>query len=176
MTVARALIGATLLVDGVGGLIVETEAYDRSDPASHSFRGPTHGNAAMFGPVGHAYVYRSYGLHWCFNIVCGANGSGSAVLVRALEPREGLDAMRARRAMDDVRRLCAGPGRLCQALSIDTALNGRALDQTPFTLLDRTKRPQVVATKRIGITKGAETPWRFCDGDTVFLSRAVRKT
>ncbi len=128
----------------------------------------------MFGPVGHAYIYRSYGIHWCFNIVCGAESSGSAVLVRAIEPREGLDLMAARRGVGDARKLCAGPGRLCQALAIDAALNGCALDALPFELLARAKRPQIVATTRIGITKGVETPWRFLLTGSAFVSRAAR--
>ena len=171
--VARDLIGMLLLVDGVGGLIVETEAYDRRDPASHSFAGQTPRNAAMFGPSGHAYVYRSYGLHWCLNLVCGTE-PGAAVLIRALQPQHGLDIMRARRgqAMPD-RDLCRGPGRLSQALGITAAMNGRRLDAPPFRL-----EPSLTATAtaivtgpRIGISRGIETPWRFCLAHSRFLSR-----
>ena len=174
VTVARALLGVTLLVDGIGGPIVETEAYDRTDPASHSFRGPTRGNAAMFGRVGHAYVYRSYGLHWCFNVVCGSQGAGSAVLIRAIEPREGLTTMIERRGMNDVRRLCAGPGRLCQALAIDATLNSHALAKSPFSLRDCTERPPIVASTRIGITKGVDAPWRFLVANSAFVSRRAK--
>ena len=131
---ARALIGATLLVDGVGGVIVETEAYEREDPASHSFGGKTNRNAAMFGPAGHAYVYRSYGIHWCLNAVCGRDQTRSAVLIRALEPRAGLMTMRARRGLEDVRKLCAGPRRLCEALAISQVHDGLPLDEPPVLL------------------------------------------
>ena len=171
--VARALIGVQLLVGGVGGRVVETEAYDRHDPASHSFNGPTVRNAAMFGPPGRAYVYRSYGLHWCLNVVCGV-APGSAVLIRALEPEHGLDLMRERRGPVPDRDLCRGPGRLCQALAITGALDGRSLDEAPFTVLYRGAQADVVAGGRIGITRGADTPWRFGLAGSRFLSRPMR--
>ena len=175
-TVARDLIGVTLLVDGTGGPIVETEAYDAADPASHSFKGLTARNASMFGPVGHAYVYRSYGIHWCLNVVCGSAGAGSAVLIRAIEPRRGGDIMGARRNTTAARRLCAGPGRLCQALGIDGRHDGLPLDRPPFALYAREtdSAPRVSAGTRIGITRGAATPWRFCLSGSPFLSRAAR--
>ena len=170
-TVARALIGAELAVDGVGGVIVETEAYDILDPASHSFVGPTARNAPMFGPPGRAYVYRIYGMHWCFNVVCDAAQAGSAVLIRALEPRTGLDRMRERRGPLPDAALCSGPGKLCQALEIDRSLNGLRLDGAPFSLRLHVQRPELVQGVRIGITKGAETPWRFGLKGSRFLSR-----
>ncbi len=170
LDLARALVGATLLLDGVGGTIVETEAYGRRDPASHSVNGPTPRNRAMFGPPGRAYVYRSYGIHWCFNVV-GGEEPGCAVLVRALEPTQGLDAMRSRRGLDDPRRLCAGPGRLCQALGLDAAHDGLPLDAPPFALLPRTEAPPLVAGPRIGISRAADLPWRFGLAGSRFLSR-----
>lgn len=169
--VARALIGAELEVDGVGGVIVETEAYDVFDPASHSFVGPTARNAPMFGAPGRAYVYRIYGMHWCFNVVCDAGQPGSAVLVRALEPRTGLERMRARRGPLPVEALCSGPGKLCQALDIDAALNGRPLDDPPLSLRLHEPRPALAQGVRIGIRKGAATPWRFGLKGSRFLSR-----
>ncbi|HMO28190.1 DNA-3-methyladenine glycosylase [Enterovirga sp.] len=169
--VARDLIGATLLFDGVGGEIVETEAYDREDPASHSFSGPTPRNAVMFGPPGHAYVYLSYGIHWCLNFVCGPQGHGAAVLLRALRPIRGLEHMRERRGVVGERLLCAGPGRLAQALGITRQQNGHALDAPPFQLLAANGGPPVAAGTRIGIRKATETPWRFGLADSPYLSR-----
>lgn len=170
--VAARLLGMELRVDGVGGRIVETEAYDAADPASHSFAGPTPRNAAMFGPVGHGYVYRIYGLHWCFNVVCDAQNPGSAVLIRALEPLAGLDQMRRRRGLQDDRRLCAGPGGLCQALGIDASFNGRDLLASPFVLVPHA-RPigPIWAGPRIGIRRAAATAWRFCEAGSPYLSR-----
>lgn len=172
-TVAAALIGHGLLVDGIGGIIVETEAYDRTDPASHSFAGPTRRNASMFGPPGHAYVYRSYGLHWCLNLVCE---TGSAVLLRALQPITGLETMRARRGLDAPRLLCAGPGRLAQALGIDLSHDGLRLDRAPFAWLAPQGPVTVAATTRIGISRGVDAPWRFLVPGSPYLSRPLPRT
>lgn len=169
--VARGLIGAELRVGGVGGRIVETEAYDAADPASHSFGGVTKRNAGMFGPVGHAYVYRIYGLHWCLNFVCAIEQPGSAVLIRAIEPLYELEVMRARRGGIADRLLCSGPGRLAQALGIDGAIDGSPLDQPPFALSEPAGPSPIVAGPRIGITKAATTPWRFCLAGSRYLSK-----
>jgi DNA-3-methyladenine glycosylase len=169
--VAPDLIGATLLFDGVGGRIVEVEAYHHTDPAAHSFRGPTERNAVMFGPPGYAYVYRSYGIHWCLNVVCEPKGSASAVLLRAIEPTVGLKSMRRRRGLADERLLCAGPGRLCEALGITRAQNGLALDAPPFELFARTQSVEVVSGPRIGLTKAADKPWRYGLKGSRFLSK-----
>jgi len=172
--VARALIGATLLVDGVGGRIVETEAYDREDPASHSYGGPTARNQAMFGPPGRAYVYRSYGIHWCLNFVCREEGHGAGVLIRAIEPTHGVDVMRRRRGLEDARLLCSGPGRIGQALGITHAMNGHRLDRPPFQVLAPEREVVVVNGPRIGISKAMDVPWRFGEAGSRFLSRPFR--
>ena len=169
--VAPDLIGATLLIDGVGGIIVEVEAYHHIDPAAHSFRGPTPRNLVMFGPAGFVYVYRSYGIHWCVNFVCEKEGSASAVLIRALEPTHGLAAMRRRRGLSDERALCSGPGKLTEALGITHAHNGLALDAPPIALHARAEKPEIVAGVRIGITKAVELPWRYGLKGTKFLSK-----
>jgi DNA-3-methyladenine glycosylase len=172
--VAPDLIGVTLLVDGVGGRIVEVEAYHQTDPAAHSFRGPTSRNAVMFGPPGYAYVYRSYGIHWCVNFVCEPKGSASAVLIRAIEPTVGLAVMRRRRGAADVRLLCSGPGRVCEALRITHAQNGTALDAPPFALFARTDEVEVIAGPRIGLTKAVEKPWRYGLKGSRFLSKPFK--
>jgi DNA-3-methyladenine glycosylase len=173
--VAPELIGARLLVDGVGGRIVEVEAYDHEDPASHGYRGRTDRNAAMFGPPGHAYVYRSYGVHWCLNLVCEREGVASAVLVRALEPTHGLAAMRRRRGLDDPRLLASGPGRLCRALGITREHDGLPLDLPPFELRERDGPVEILAGPRVGITRAAELPWRYAEAGSRFVSRPLRR-
>jgi DNA-3-methyladenine glycosylase len=169
--VAPDLVGAELYVDGVGGRIVEVEAYHHDDPAAHGFRGRTERNASMFGPPGRAYVYRSYGVHWCLNFVCEEAGSASAVLIRALEPLAGLETMCERRGVEDDRLLCSGPGRLCQALAVTREHDGLALDRAPFELRLRSEPVDVVAGPRIGITRAAELPWRYGLAGSRYLSR-----
>ena len=169
--VAPHLIGATFLVNGVGGTIVEVEAYHHTDPAAHSYRGPTPRNRVMFGPAGFSYVYRSYGIHWCANFVCEAEGSASAVLIRALQPTHGLAAMRRRRGVSDERALCSGPGKLCEALGITIKHSELPLDQPPIALFARTETPDIVAGVRIGITKAVELPWRYGLKGSKFLSK-----
>ena len=172
--VAHQLIGWVFTVNGVGGRIVETEAYDREDPASHSFSGLTRRNATMFGPPGHLYVYRSYGIHWCLNIVCCDTGHGAGVLIRALEPLEGIDIMRERRGLDTLRLLCAGPGRVCQALGITGEHDGLVLE-SPGLELAAPKAPfETISGPRIGITKARDVPWRFGLKGSTFLSRSFR--
>jgi DNA-3-methyladenine glycosylase len=172
--VAPELIGVALFVGGVGGPIVEVEAYDHEDPAAHGYRGRTKRNATMFGPPGRAYVYRSYGIHWCVNFVCEDEGRAAAVLVRALEPRRGLAAMRVRRGLESERLLCAGPGRLCQALGITKEHDGARLDRSPFRLEPRIEQAEVVRGSRVGITRAAELPWRYGLAGSRYLSRALR--
>ena len=171
--VAPELLGATFLVDGVGGTIVEVEAYDGEDPASHGFRGRTPRNGSMFGPPGHAYVYRSYGIHWCLNLVCEDEGRPAAVLLRALEPVDGVERMRERRGLGDIRLLCAGPGRLCQALAVTGAHDGLALDAPPFELRVRSRPVQVATGPRIGISVAIEAPWRYAVAESRYLSRRI---
>ena len=172
--VAPNLIGCTLLVDGVGGPIVEVEAYDHEDPASHGFRGETARNRSMFGPPGHAYVYRSYGIHWCLNLVCEEKGVAAAVLLRALEPAHGVGEMRARRDLDKLRLLCSGPGRLCQALAVTGEHDGLPLNRPPFELRARKGEPEVVTGPRVGITQAADLPWRYGLAGSPYLSRGFR--
>jgi DNA-3-methyladenine glycosylase len=174
LEVAPELIGVSLLVNGVGGRIVEVEAYHHTDPAAHSYRGPTDRNAVMFGPPGYAYVYRSYGIHWCLNFVCEAEGSASAVLIRALEPLAGIAAMRRRRGMPDARALCSGPGKLCEALGVSRRHNGLALDRPPFELRARVEKPEIAVGPRIGITKAVDHPWRFGLKGSRFLSKPFK--
>jgi DNA-3-methyladenine glycosylase len=169
--VAPDLIGTTFTVGGVGGIIVEVEAYHHTDPAAHSYRGPTPRNAVMFGPAGFAYVYRSYGIHWCVNFVCEKAGSASAVLIRALEPTHGIAAMRRRRHLRDERALCSGPGKLTEALGITRAHNGLALDAPPIALYAPAAKPDIVAGVRIGLTKAVELPWRYGLRGSKFLSK-----
>jgi len=172
--VAPDLIGCTLLVDGVGGPIVEVEAYDHEDPASHGFRGETARNRSMFGSPGHAYVYRSYGIHWCLNLVCEEKGVAAAVLLRGLEPTHGVEEMRARRDLDEPRLLCSGPGRLCQALAVTEEHDGLPLDLPPFELRAREEEPELVTGPRVGITQAADLPWRYGLAGSPFLSRNFR--
>jgi DNA-3-methyladenine glycosylase len=171
---ARALVGWTLLVDGLGGVIVETEAYAPGDPASHSFPGRTARNATMFGSPGRLYVYRSYGIHWCANVVCEPEGVGAAVLLRALEPTHGLEEMRRRRGLGDVRLLCSGPGRLTEALGITREHDGLSLYGPPFSLMPPEAPIQVANGLRVGITRAGELPWRYVLSGSPFVSRPLR--
>lgn len=174
--VARDLIGATLLVDGVGGRIVEVEAYHHTEPAAHSYNGPTARNQVMFGPPGYAYVYRSYGLHWCMNFVCEDEGSAAAVLIRALAPTHGIAAMRRRRRLDDEHALCSGPGKLTEALGISIAHNALPLDRPPLALYARSEEVEVATGIRIGITKAVDLPWRYGIRGSKFLSKPFPKS
>jgi len=172
--VAPELIGATLLFHGAGGIIVEVEAYDQEDPAAHSYGGMTPRNRVMFGPPGHAYVYRSYGIHWCLNFVCEAEGSASAVLIRALEPTQGLAAMRRRRGVEPAQALCSGPGKLAQALGVTIRHNGLPLDRPPFELRARMGLPEITIGPRIGISKAVDHPWRYGLRGSKFLSKPFK--
>jgi DNA-3-methyladenine glycosylase len=173
--VARELIGATFLFNGVGGVIVEAEAYHHSEAAAHSYGGRTERNAIMFGPPGYAYVYRSYGIHWCVNFVCERPGSASAVLIRALRPTAGLAIMRRRRGLKNERLLCSGPGRLCEALGITRAHNGLALDRAPFALFAPLTGPiEITLGPRIGLTKATDLPWRYGLQGSRFLSKPFK--
>jgi DNA-3-methyladenine glycosylase len=172
--VAPDLVGATLLFKGAGGIIVEVEAYHHTDPAAHSFGGRTERNVVMFGPPGFAYVYRSYGIHWCLNFVCEREGSASAVLIRAIEPTEGIVAMKRRRGIKDLRALCSGPGKICQALGITRAQNALALDAPPFQLIARAAPVKIAKGVRIGITKAVSKPWRYGLKGSKFLSKPFK--
>lgn len=172
--VAPDLIGATLLVDGVGGIITEVEAYHHTEPAAHSFNGPTPRNLVMFGAPGFLYVYRSYGIHWCMNVVCEKEGSASAVLIRALQPTHGIAAMRRRRGLHDERSLCSGPGKLCEAMAVTHKHNGLALDAPPIAIHARPRKPEIISGVRIGLTKAVELPWRYGLKDSKFLSKPFR--
>jgi DNA-3-methyladenine glycosylase len=169
--VAPDLIGATFLVNGVGGIIVEVEAYDQTDPAAHSFRGPTPRNAVMFGPPGYTYVYLSYGLNWCVNLVCQAAGSAAGVLLRAIEPTHGLAAMRQRRGVTDAKALCSGPGKLCEALAITKALSELPIDRSPIALHARSGGAEIATGVRIGLTKAVDLPWRYGLKGSKYLSK-----
>ena len=171
VAVARGLVGAEIFVDGVGGIITEVEAYHHTEPAAHSFNGPTPRNMVMFGPPGFLYVYRSYGIHWCMNFVCEKEGSASAVLIRALEPTHGIPAMRQRRGLHDERSLCTGPGKLCEAMGVSIKHNTLPLDAPPIAVYARKHKPEIASGIRIGITKAVELPWRYGLKGSRFLSK-----
>jgi DNA-3-methyladenine glycosylase len=175
--VARDLIGCWLLFDDVGGVIVETESYERDDPACHAYVGLTERTAPLFGLPGRAYIYRSYGIHACLNFVCQPEGEAAAVLIRALEPGRGIDVMRRRRRRHGLRELCSGPGKLTEALGIGMERNRQSLTEPPFELRgrqDRWREVTVATGPRVGITRAAELPWRFCAAGSEYLSRPLR--
>jgi DNA-3-methyladenine glycosylase len=172
--VARDLVGCTVRHAGTAGRIVETESYHMGEPACHAYAGVTSRTRTLFGPPAHAYVYFSYGVHSLLNAVCEEEGVGAAVLIRALDPVDGLELMRARRGVERVEELCSGPGKLTQALGVGLAHNGSSLVDGPIELLARDPRaqaPRIVMGERIGITKAADLPWRFCDADSGHVSR-----
>ena len=176
LDVARDLVGCVVSFEGCTGVIVETEAYHDSEPASHAFIGLTPRTKTLFGPPGFAYVYRSYGIHALLNAVCEPEGVGAAVLIRALEPVEGIPLMQARRGLDRIEALCSGPGKLTQALGIELEHNGTDLVSGPIAIEPRSKqwrKVEVSVDRRIGITKAADLPWRFCATGSKFLSRRV---
>jgi DNA-3-methyladenine glycosylase len=175
--VARDLVGCSLLHRGVGGVIVETESYERDDPACHAYVGLTPRTATLFGPPARAYVYLSYGIHSCLNFVCEPEGEAAAVLIRALEPRWGVDQMRRRRDRNALRELCSGPGKLTEALGIGLDLDGALICEPPFEVCGWDEEwfgVEVDAGPRIGITRAAELPWRFCARDSRYLSKPLR--
>ena len=175
-TVARELIGCELLIDGVGGVIVETESYERDDPACHAYVGLTSRTEVLFGPPARAYVYLSYGIHSMLNFVAEPEGRAAAVLIRALEPTEGIDLMRSRRRRAEARELCSGPGKLAEALGVGLDLNRAPIVEAPFKLRPRAGRWCEVAVAtgpRIGITKATELPWRFCAAGSEYLSKPL---
>jgi DNA-3-methyladenine glycosylase len=172
--VARELIGCELAHGRTAGVIVEAESYHADDEACHAFNGLTERNRVLFGPPGHAYVYLSYGIHSCLNFVCEPDGEAAAVLIRALEPVRGLAVMRARRGTDAVGELCSGPGKLTQALGVGLDLNGVRLRRGPLHVYERAGEwadPDVVAGRRVGITRAVALPWRFCAAGSTFVSR-----
>jgi DNA-3-methyladenine glycosylase len=176
--VARDLIGCELRFDGVGGVIVETESYEREDPACHAYVGLTPRTETLFGPPGRAYVYLSYGIHSLLNAVAEPEGSAAAVLIRALEPDYGIEEMRRRRGRPEPRELCSGPGKLTEALGIGLESNGAPLTEPPFELLERPaqwRQVRVATGPRIGITQAADYPWRFCAAGNEYLSRPLRE-
>ena len=173
LEVAPDLIGCDLLVDGVGGPIVEVEAYDQSDPASHSYAGRTARTEVMFGPPGHVYVYRSYGIHWCMNLVCADEGHGAAVLIRAIEPAHGVEAMRLRRPGRTDRELASGPGKLTVALAVTGTDNGGRLGER-IVVGARATGEAVVTGPRIGISRAVDRPWRYARAESRYLSRPIR--
>ncbi len=176
LEVASDLIGCTFLFEGAGGRIVETEAYRQDDPCCHGYRGKTARTAVLFGPPGHLYVYFTYGMHYCANVVCEAEGVAAGVLLRALEPRLGVEGMIARRGLREARLLCSGPARLAQALGIGREHNGLPLWEPPMAILPRAAgapAPHIVTTARIGVRGGDAKPWRFVDADSRYLSRLL---